>query len=829
MTPRARRIVIPLVVLAAVGGLMLLVLTSSPRPRPTPEDETPPDQAAEIEAEPGPDAPVQTPDQPPPSPGAEDGDALPPPVDDADQPPAPVEEPTDAAADQADTASAENLEPAGPSLPLKGLRAVAPDTGVTGHETPPAPLGSLDPRIAQLQLEFSRAGAGIARIPLANVWETSDATHQAERHWKAVEAGKTPEVQLPPDELRYVVKRTQRLTNPLRGDGYDVPVFATHQIIIEGQPVNLLDFNRNEAGEKVFIWAEVAPGVFETVVRNGEDEPVLRIRRAYELGAPFDILVKQRLFNLTNQPLEIEWSQFGPGTLDLDRSRYMDRRRFRFANVPDAAEQPARDIVLVEKDQLVERSSLLKRWERAEEARLEALALRQAGLVDEAAAQSARQLDLLTIWPNETAANRNYELSWFASTNRYFGLAVHPGLQGDPPTPIAGGIGKSLAHNVSRILLEVSQPVSAEHDQSKLIFTYLRSPVRTIEPNGEIALDMGLFAGPLDRHLLENEQPFVALNMDSLILYQMSAFCAICTFQWLAHGLIAFLSILHDYIVFDWAIAIIILVVIVRALLHPLTKKSQVSMQRFGRVMTKLKPEIDKLQKKYKDEPKRLQAEQMKLMREHNVNPLQMLGCLPMLLQTPIWIALYAMLYFAFDLRHEPAFFGVFQLFGNWSFLADLSAADHFFWEFDEPYQLFFLNITGLNLLPILMGVIFFIHQKYMTPPPSPTMTDEQIMQQRIMKVMMVVLFPIFLYSAPSGLTLYILTSSTIGIFESRYIRQHVKEMDLDEPPKPKRKKAPAKKPRGAEGRAHARAMQRMEQRRKSKKQPPPPRYKKRK
>jgi len=238
-------------------------------------------------------------------------------------------------------------------------------------------------------------------------------------------------------------------------------------------------------------------------------------------------------------------------------------------------------------------------------------------------------------------------------------------------------------------------------------------------------------------------------------------------------------------------------------------------MQQFGKKMQKLKPDMDRIKKKFADDSKAQQQEQMKLMREHGVNPLQMLGCLPMFLQMPIWVALYAVLYFAFDLRQEPAFFGIFQEFWDWPFLADLSAADHFFGEFAEPWQFLMWNMTGINILPILMGGIFFFQQKYMTPQNADTMTPEQRQQQKIMRVMMVVLFPVMLYSAPSGLTLYILTSSSIGIIESRRIRKQVDAMDeageFDRKPV---KKAKTKDPQ-------ARAMKDMIKARKKKKQEP--------
>ncbi len=212
--------------------------------------------------------------------------------------------------------------------------------------------------------------------------------------------------------------------------------------------------------------------------------------------------------------------------------------------------------------------------------------------------------------------------------------------------------------------------------------------------------------------------------MGELVLYQMSSCCAICTFQWLAHGLIRFLSLVH-LLLGDWGIAIVLLVCVVRTLLHPLTKRAQINMHGFSKTMSDLKPELEKLQKKYKDDPKKFQAEQLQLMREKGLNPLQFLGCLPMFLQTPIWIALYAMLYFAFEIRQQPAFYGIFQKISgdNWPFLADLSSPRPLLPLFDTPQLFhfgFIFDYSSINLLPLVMGILFFLQQKYMTPPPNP-------------------------------------------------------------------------------------------------------------
>jgi len=670
-----------------------------------------------------------------------------------------------------------------PALSLEGLRARAPEGGMSGHGTPAASLGSLDPEDADMLIEFTRNGAGIDSLVFSNIWERAEARRQAEAHHRGLKKGDPSAPPLPKDEERYQLVHTQT-----GGRGFPVSALSTHQITINDTNVPIIDFTTDADGNRVYVWSETAPGQFETEIVNGEGELVLHIVRRFVLRDHYGLTIEQRITNLTGGPLEVRWSQFGPGGLRTDRSKYMDRRRLRLGYLLSAEEDPTRALVLSQQEGLLERRDVLKK----------------------------KESDL---WPSEEAVERGYELSWFGATNRYFALAVHPVLDEQ------NGGSRAVTEVVERILHEEAVPdPKAPKGEQTVISTYLVSPRHVLESGEVLTLDLGVYAGPLDRMVLKEQEPYVSLGMGQLILYQMSSCCAVCTFQWLANGLLYLLEVMHDWVVFDWGVAIIILVIVVRALLHPITKRSQVNMQRFGKVMQELKPEIDKLQKKYANDPKKLQQEQMRMMRERGANPLQMMGCLPMFLQTPIWIALYAMLYFAFDLRQEPAFYGFFQLFWHWPFLADLSAADHMLGEFAEPTKFFFWNVTGINFLPILMGIIFFVQQKYMSPPPSPTMTQEQMFQQKMMKVMFVVMFPVMLYSAPSGLTLYILTSSSIGIFESRYIRRHMKEMDL----KPKRKARKKVKPKDAQGRAYTAMLERMEEQKRRKQKGPAKRYKKR-
>ncbi len=620
---------------------------------------------------------------------------------------------------------------------------------VKQHEVPTTPivLGALDDiETWQMEVRFTQTGAGISLIQFANIFETVD----GKLAWKKYRQDGGTEPSL--DEL-YLLTSERLLQDGVK------PVLGAFQLNINDQPLPL-----HSASDWELTQTTEDSVSFLATVLDEKKQKVATITRTWTLDNQYGLHLEQSVQNLTAQHFDARWFQYGPSTLTVDRSRYMDRRRFRFGWELSDEFDPNHAAPIQSNEFFLEFTDI----------------------TDE---------KNITVWPTEDTQEEGFKLSWFASTNRYFALAVFPDLNDK------GEGNRVFTNKVAEITTRVE---GVEEDQ--FVLTGLWSPTTRIERGGAYDLSMGVYAGPLKRSVLDEEQPYVALNMRDLVLYQMSSMCAFCTFQWLADLLAVVLTTLDHYVVFDWGLAIVLLVLIVRTLLHPITKKSQINMQRFGKVMQKLKPEIDKLKKKYPNDPKRVQTEQMALMQKYGVNPFQMLGCLPMFLQMPIWVALYALLYFMFDIRQEPAFFGVFQLFGGWPFLADLSSADHFFGQFEEPIQFLFWNVTGINLLPILMGVIFFVQQKYMSPQSMAT-TPEQESQQKIMRVMMVVLFPLMLYSAPSGLTLYILTSSSVGIMESRRIRKHIDNIPL-EPVPAKNTGGQGRKPKDKQGRAWADAME---------------------
>jgi YidC/Oxa1 family membrane protein insertase len=216
----------------------------------------------------------------------------------------------------------------------------------------------------------------------------------------------------------------------------------------------------------------------------------------------------------------------------------------------------------------------------------------------------------------------------------------------------------------------------------------------------------------------------------------------------------------------NYGLAIILLVVVIRVLFFPLSRKGQLSMMK----MQKLAPKIEELKKKYKDDRQALQQAQMTLMREHGVSPFG--SCLPMFIQIPIWVALWMSLNSAIELRHA-AFLPF--------WITDLAAPDALIsWRNGQDIPLLNMfwggqKVYGFNLLPLLMAVVMFAQQR-MAPRPD-SETDQQAQQRKMMQWMMLI-FPIWLYTAPSGLTLYIMASTGIGLIETKYIRKHLKDLE---------------------------------------------------
>jgi YidC/Oxa1 family membrane protein insertase len=242
----------------------------------------------------------------------------------------------------------------------------------------------------------------------------------------------------------------------------------------------------------------------------------------------------------------------------------------------------------------------------------------------------------------------------------------------------------------------------------------LRLPV-----DGQLNVKFALYAGPKQLDLLA----VYKRDLESAIDYG----AVTNLFSFFARILLAVMRILERY-VGNWGVAIILLTVLVKALLYPLTAKSMQSMNE----MRKLQPEIEKLKAKHGDDKEKLNLAVMQLYQQHKVNPLG--GCLPMLIQMPIWFALYATLQTSVELYREP-----------FLWLKDLT-------QFDPYY-----------ILPLTMGASSFLMQKI-----SPQPADNA--QAKMLLYFMPIFFTFIMLRLPSGLTLYILVNNVLSIAQQQWL-----------------------------------------------------------
>jgi YidC/Oxa1 family membrane protein insertase len=369
----------------------------------------------------------------------------------------------------------------------------------------------------------------------------------------------------------------------------------------------------------------------------------------------------------------------------------------------------------------------------------------------------------------DLSKNKNGNLAlWAGEASVYFAAIVRPENKGQ-----IGGI--------TAVALNPADP-----PEDRVVVLQFATADLKVGAGQSVSVPLNVFFGPMDRSMLESSYYLDFPRSYNLLLATSSGICGMCAFPWLVDLLVNVLKFF--YLIFrDWGVAIILLVVAVRAILHPIAKKSQVSMLK----MQKLAPEMERLKKKFGDDKEGFAKAQMELYKGMGATPL--LGCLPMLLQMPIWYALYSALQSEYNLRQAPFLYGL-------TWIHDLAQPDK---VISWPHHVFTLPLLGiriasLNILPLLMALVMFIQQK--TTPQPPATTPEQESQRKMMQWMSLI-FAVFFYPAPSGLNLYILTSSTLGIFESKIIRDHVKQKEAEE--KQQRVVVDAKQTRNARQKQH--------------------------
>ncbi|MBV1790374.1 membrane protein insertase YidC [Marinobacterium sp. D7] len=249
------------------------------------------------------------------------------------------------------------------------------------------------------------------------------------------------------------------------------------------------------------------------------------------------------------------------------------------------------------------------------------------------------------------------------------------------------------------------------------------SPSFEVAPGQSQSVGATFYAGPKDQEQMEATAPNLKLTVDYGILW------------WIATPLHVILTWIHS-VVGNWGLAIIGITLLVKIALFQLNAKAFKSMAK----MRKFGPEMQRLKEQYGDDRQAMSQEMMKLYQKEKINPLG--GCLPILVQMPVFIALYWVLMESVELRHAP-FFG---------YIRDLSQMDPYF------------------ILPILMGVTMFIQQLLNPTPPDP-------MQAKIMKLLPII-FTFFFLWFPAGLVLYWLINNILSIAQQWIINRQIEAGD---------------------------------------------------
>lgn len=254
----------------------------------------------------------------------------------------------------------------------------------------------------------------------------------------------------------------------------------------------------------------------------------------------------------------------------------------------------------------------------------------------------------------------------------------------------------------------------------KDLYTFgFTSPQLSIPAGEQGEIKAGFYVGPKDQHRLEKISPYLDLTVDYGWLW------------WIAKPIFALMTLIHD-LVGNWGWTIILLTVLIKALFFKLSATSYRSMAK----MRKLQPEMTRLRELYGDDRQKLSQEMMNFYKKEKVNPMG--GCLPILIQMPVFIALYWVLFESVELRHAPWIL----------WIQDLSIKDPYF------------------VLPVLNGISMYVTTLLQPEPPDPT-------QAKVMKIMPVAFSFLFAFF-PAGLVLYWTVNSVLSILQQWVITRRI-------------------------------------------------------
>ncbi|MCF7955370.1 MAG: membrane protein insertase YidC, partial [Phycisphaerae bacterium] len=360
--------------------------------------------------------------------------------------------------------------------------------------------------------------------------------------------------------------------------------------------------------------------------------------------------------------------------------------------------------------------------------------------------------------------NNKGKFLWSAITNKYFAAIVRP----------VPNEGEEFSTDVILGKGQYFDPISfeAKPDGDEDISFGMTISSGEIAAGASVSYDFQVFVGPKIKDLFEDNPIYKKLGYIQTVSFMACFCCPDAIINPMSFGIMWLMKMMYPFVLHNYGIVIIIFVLLIRFVLHPVTKKSQVSMMKMQKITSD--PEMVAIKKKYANNRQELQKATMQFYRDRNISPAAgMMSMVPMMLQMPIWIALYRAIYANIELR-GAGFLPV--------WITDLSVPDALY-TFSTPIVVPFVGwtIDSFNLLPVLLGVAMFLQQKLMPQQTGKNVDPQVAQQQKMMLFMMPFMMLIFLYTAPSGLNLYIMASTFGGVFEQTVIRKHIREKEEEE------------------------------------------------
>jgi len=499
--------------------------------------------------------------------------------------------------------------------------------------------------------------------------------------------------------------------------------FVTKQVRFEKHDLNVpLDkcvWNKLFHGDERSAW-------YVDILDPEDKKPLAKITKTYELkrqtkeDKTYDLGISLRIDNLSDGPLNVKFTQLGPIGFRTEDPR----GRGAYHNVMAAAWQEGEFVY----DKCV-RSNVF----------------------------SKKNVPLFS--DNETT-----RVAWAAQSNKYFAcIMTFADRNNSDDIPRFESLDAiNLTDIKDESLLE----------RKDLTFRFVTTPV-DIPAGSAKELNFDCYLGPKAKDKLENVPKYSQRNYYAVI----SETIMWCAPEAIVNIMISLLKVFYKVPPNNYGIAIIILVLAVKGLLHPITKKSQANMMKMQKNMSRVQPKIQAVKEKFANDRVKLNKAIMEVYREEGINPAgNVFTCLPMFIQMPIWVSLWTALSLTIEMRHAHFFW----------WMNDLSAPDAFY-TFGKPISIPILGflmggpIHSLNILPILLAVSQWLQARYMprgNPATKSNKNPDQLEQQRKMMQFMSLFFMFILYNAPSGLCLYILSSNMFGILEQWRIRKHLEEED---------------------------------------------------